>query len=119
MRLVSAALGLPVAVAALLFSLPARATTLFWEDFEGYSHFPSQIPLGDPVNVGLPEISEGADGGLRLAGTTLSTSGKSVLKIAVNGGTRGGQQFRIRSIVNGAARPVESDDGSADRSRSR
>ena len=61
MRLVPAALGLPVAVAALLFSLPARATTLFWEDFEGYSHFPSQIPLGDPVNVGLPEISEGAD----------------------------------------------------------
>jgi MYXO-CTERM domain-containing protein len=61
MRLVSAALGLPVALALLLVSVPARATTLFWEDFEGYSYFPNQIPLGDPVNSGLPEISEGAD----------------------------------------------------------
>ena len=60
MRLVTAALGLPLALAALLLGAPARATSLFWEDFEGYRSFPSQIPLGDPVNVGLPEISEGA-----------------------------------------------------------
>ena len=48
MRLASAALGLPVALAALLFSLPAGATSLFWEDFEGYNHFPSQIPARRP-----------------------------------------------------------------------
>lgn len=78
---VSAALGLPVALAALLFSLPAGATTLFWEDFEGYSHFPSQIPIGDPVNVGLPEISEGADElwfGARFQQPYSSCSGGSV-----------------------------------------
>ena len=65
----SAALGLPVALAALLFSLPAGATTLFWEDFEGY------------VNVGLPEISAGADElwfGARLQQPTSSCSGGSV-----------------------------------------
>jgi MYXO-CTERM domain-containing protein len=60
MRLLSAALGLPLLFAALLLGAPARATSVLWEDFEGYSSFPSQIPLGDPVNVGLPEISEGA-----------------------------------------------------------
>src|SRR5262245_7668620 len=60
MRLVSAALGLPPLLAALLSGAPARATSLFWEDFERYTSFPSQIPQGDPVNVGLPEISEGA-----------------------------------------------------------
>ncbi len=59
MRL-SAVLGLPLAL-ALVSSPPARATTFFWEDFEGYTSFPNQIPFGDPVNVGLPEISEGAD----------------------------------------------------------
>ena len=58
MRLLSAVLGLPLALTALLTGAPARATSLFWEDFEGYTSFPSQIPLGDPVNVGLPEISE-------------------------------------------------------------
>ena len=78
---VPAALGLPVALAALLFSLPAAATTLFWEDFEGYSHFPSQIPIFDPVNVGLPEISEGADElwfGARFQTPYSSCSGGSV-----------------------------------------
>jgi hypothetical protein len=58
MRLLPAALGLPVAL--LLLGLPARASTLFWEDFEGYTAFPDFIPFFDPVNVGLPEISEGA-----------------------------------------------------------
>jgi hypothetical protein len=76
-----AALGLPFALAALLAGLPARATTLFWEDFEGYTHFPSQIPLGDPVNVGLPEISEGADElwfGARFQTPSSACSGGSV-----------------------------------------
>jgi hypothetical protein len=61
MRLLPAALGLPVAFAALLLGPPARATTLFSEDFEGYTAFPDFIPFFDPVNVGLPEISEGAN----------------------------------------------------------
>ncbi len=55
-----AVLGLPVAAVALVLASPAFATSLFWEDFEGYTSFPSQIPAGDRVNVGLPEISEGA-----------------------------------------------------------
>jgi hypothetical protein len=59
MRL-SAVLGLLVAVAFALAS-PAAATTLFWEDFDGYKHFPNFDPAFDPVNKGLPEIAEGAD----------------------------------------------------------
>jgi len=61
MRVSRAVLGLPLALAAFAFAPPAGATTMFLEDFEGYTSFPSQIPAGDPVNVGLPEISEGAD----------------------------------------------------------
>jgi hypothetical protein len=61
MRLLSAAIGLPLVLAALLLGSPARAISLFWEDFDGYSAFPEEIPAGDPVNAGLPEIGEGAD----------------------------------------------------------
>jgi hypothetical protein len=60
MRLHSAVLGLPLAL-ALLAGAPARATTLFWEDFDGYTRFPSFDPWFDPVNRGLPELAEGAD----------------------------------------------------------
>lgn len=35
--------------------------TLFWEDFEGYSSFPSYHPVGDPINPGIPKLSEGAN----------------------------------------------------------
>lgn len=38
----------------------AHAITLFDEDFEGYTSFPSQIPKYDYVNAGIPKISEGA-----------------------------------------------------------
>ena len=34
---------------------------LFSETFNGYTSFPSQIPSGDYVNTGLPQISEGAN----------------------------------------------------------
>jgi hypothetical protein len=47
--------------AALLAALPAAADTIFWEDFDGYTSFPSQVPSGDYVNPGIPEIVEGAD----------------------------------------------------------
>ena len=60
MRPLLAALGLPLA-AALALASPAAATTLFWEDFDGYWKFPSFDPAFDPVNLGLPEVSEGAD----------------------------------------------------------
>lgn len=51
------------ALVSLSFSLAtsARALTLFQEDFDGYTSFPSQVPSGDYVNVGLPLTSEGAD----------------------------------------------------------
>jgi hypothetical protein len=39
----------------------ASAAVLFSEDFDGYTKFPDEHPAGDPVNFGLPEISEGAD----------------------------------------------------------
>jgi hypothetical protein len=53
-------------IAVLLFlgfvARPAEAQpiTLFWEDFDGYSSFPNQNPVGDPINSGIPKISEGA-----------------------------------------------------------
>jgi hypothetical protein len=48
---------------SVLLALPlaARAATLFHEDFDGYTSFPSQDPIGDPINPGLAKISEGAD----------------------------------------------------------
>jgi hypothetical protein len=60
MRLLSAVLGLPIAL-ALSAGAPASGTPLFSEDFDGYTHFPQFDPLLDPVNKGLPELSEGAD----------------------------------------------------------
>lgn len=33
---------------------------LFNETFNGYTSFPNAIPAGDPINIGIPEISEGA-----------------------------------------------------------
>ena len=44
-----------------LTSGAASAASLFHEDFDGYSSFPAQDPLGDPINPGLPNIAEGAD----------------------------------------------------------
>jgi len=50
---------------ALLFGLSgagtAQAVTLFSEDFEGYTSFPTWDPFLDPVNAGIPTISEGAN----------------------------------------------------------
>lgn len=39
---------------------PTTPTTLFNENFDGYTSFPNQIPIGDRVNRGIPNISEGA-----------------------------------------------------------
>jgi hypothetical protein len=62
MRLLAAVLGLPFALALFVAGAPASATTvLFWEDFDGYSHFPNREPWWDPINRGLPELSEGAN----------------------------------------------------------
>jgi hypothetical protein len=44
----------------LLSASQAHAVLLFWENFEGYNYFPDQKPVGDYVNLGLPQISEGA-----------------------------------------------------------
>jgi hypothetical protein len=60
MRLLSAVLGLPLAL-ALVAGAPASATTLFWEDFDGYTSFPEFEPAFDPVNFGIPQLAEGAD----------------------------------------------------------
>lgn len=57
-----------------------------------------------PVNTGSRSVAltiTGTDGFLRIAGAGVSVSGKSYLKLAVHGGATGGQQLRIRSIVNG------------------
>jgi hypothetical protein len=51
-----------IATALTVSAGSAKAqTTLFWEDFDGYTNFPSQDPAGDPVNAGIPKLSEGAD----------------------------------------------------------
>jgi len=63
---------------ALTASAPGAAT-LFFEDFNGYTYFPTQVPNNDYVNVGLPDQSEGADEkwyGIRLQ--TASSGGASI-----------------------------------------
>jgi hypothetical protein len=50
-----------VAIICLIACVGANADTLFWEDFNGYTSFPDEIPDNDPVNKGLPLQSEGAD----------------------------------------------------------
>jgi hypothetical protein len=49
---------------ALVLSLSttlSRGQNLFSESFDGYTSFPNQIPSGDYVNPGIPQIAEGAD----------------------------------------------------------
>lgn len=46
---------------ACLLAGSARGDVLFFEDFEGYNSFPSQVPSGDYVNQGLALQSEGAN----------------------------------------------------------
>jgi hypothetical protein len=58
---VSFALVAVALVALHLFTGTASASPLFEETFDGYTSFPDEHPAGDPVNFGLPEISEGAD----------------------------------------------------------
>jgi hypothetical protein len=74
-----AALGAIVAAALSFAATAPSAATLFYEDFDGYTYFPSQIPSGDYVNVGLPKQSEGADErwyGIRLQNA--SSGGSSI-----------------------------------------
>ena len=57
---------------SLALGTGASAVTLFAEDFDGYTSFPTQNPSGDYVNAGRPKISEGADGtwyGIRFENT--------------------------------------------------
>lgn len=49
------------ALALALLAAPATAETIFFEDFDGYSSFPSQTPDNDFVNPGIPQILEGAN----------------------------------------------------------
>lgn len=66
---VFAGLGFVAAVCVMIGvdTASAGSITLFWEDFDGYkvsnggAGFPDEHPPGDPVNLGLPQISEGAD----------------------------------------------------------
>jgi hypothetical protein len=44
-----------------LVAAPAAADILFSETFNGYTSFPEEIPAGDPVNTGVPKVSEGAN----------------------------------------------------------
>jgi hypothetical protein len=63
MKKIQLALSAIAAIGLSAFALSASATTvLFSEDFEGYTSFPDLIPLfpPDPVNAGIPKISEGA-----------------------------------------------------------
>jgi hypothetical protein len=61
-RVARAGRGCAVVLGLLLgLGAPASAATLFWEDFDGYTHFPDEIPENDPVNQGVPKVSEGAD----------------------------------------------------------
>ncbi|MCA9405737.1 MAG: PEP-CTERM sorting domain-containing protein [Candidatus Omnitrophica bacterium] len=55
--------GILCSVIILTLSAQANATetTLFYEDFEGYSYFPDEYPAFDPINKGIPKISEGAN----------------------------------------------------------
>jgi hypothetical protein len=61
-----------------------------------------------PVQSGSASIAlaiTGADGYLQLAGSGLSTTGKTVLRFAVHGGKKGGQYLRVRAGVNGVEQP--------------
>lgn len=49
-----------LAVSELFVINPALAATIFSDNFQGYTSFPNMIPMGDPVNAGIPKISEGA-----------------------------------------------------------
>lgn len=53
-----------LAALALLLGLSAassaQAVTLFSENFEGYTSFPTYDPFLDPVNAGIAKLSEGA-----------------------------------------------------------
>lgn len=58
----------------------------------------------NPVAQGQKSISlqvTGIDGYVELSGTGLPVAGKSAVKFSIHGGTKGGQQLRVRSIVDG------------------
>jgi hypothetical protein len=58
----------------------------------------------NPVAQGQKSISfqvTGIDGYVEFSGAGLSVAGKSSVKFSIHGGAQGGQQLRVRSIVNG------------------
>lgn len=54
--------GWVAVVAFFSWTVGASAATLFAENFEGYTSFPSQAPSGDYINAGIARVSEGAQG---------------------------------------------------------
>jgi hypothetical protein len=60
MKKIQLALSAIAAIGLSAFALSASATTVFSEDFEGYNTFLDQDPLFDPINAGIPKLSEGA-----------------------------------------------------------
>jgi hypothetical protein len=73
-----------IAIVFVSFAATAEAAIqIAQEDFDGYTYFPNQKPAGDPVNLGVPLTTEGADSALWLAarfekGDTTPDIGKDV-----------------------------------------
>lgn len=70
-------LGLLLSLVGIDTPSHALPFTIFQEDFDGYTSFPTTNPSGDYVNLGLPSVSEGADEtwyGARFAGSGSTAS---------------------------------------------
>lgn len=50
-----------VAVLSMATDRAHAGISIFHETFDGYNYFPDEFPANDPINLGLPLISEGAD----------------------------------------------------------
>jgi hypothetical protein len=61
-----AALICLVAFAPVMYAY-AGSIVVVSETFDGYTHFPDEKPANDPVNLGVPLVSKGADSDLWLA----------------------------------------------------
>jgi parallel beta-helix repeat protein len=62
------------------------------------------LALNRPVAQGSRSmciVIRGVDGYVQLAGPGIATSGRSHLKLLVNGGKAGGQELRVRALVDG------------------
>jgi parallel beta-helix repeat protein len=62
------------------------------------------LSVSAPVQQGSSAMSlvvNRRDGGFQIGGQGLAVDGKSVLKLSIHGGKKGGQNVRVRAIVNG------------------